>query len=110
MVRLSTEVNVTAVTLEHISKMTTPDMSISSAPRRFAVLGLRSVEDPSPSSLGNFTYEDSGEPVQTFAVEERGHPSFSLIELKILDNHGNMAYTCVYRFRVHGTIAKDQNF
>ena len=109
-VRLSTEVNVTAVTLEHISKMTTPDMSISSAPRRFAVLGLRSVEDPSPSSLGNFTYEDSGEPVQTFVIEERGHPSFSLVELKILDNHGNMAYTCVYRFRVHGTISKDQNF
>ena len=66
-----------AVTLEHISKMITPDKSISSAPRRFAVLGLRSVEDPAPVSLGNFTYEDSGEPVQTFRVEgERGHPPF----------------------------------
>ena len=97
-----------AVTLEHISKMTTPDMSISSAPRTFAVLGLRRIEDPSPVSLGNFTYEDSGEPVQTFRMEEReGHPPFSLVELKILDNHGNMVYTCVYRFRVHGTITRE---
>ena len=104
MIRLSNEVNVGAVTLEHISKMITPDKSISSAPRRFAVLGLRSVEDPTPVSLGNFTYEDSGEPVQTFRIEERGHPPLRLVELKILDNHGNMAYTCVYRFRVHGTI------
>ena len=74
--------------------------------RRFAVLGLRSVDDPAPVPLGNFTYEDSGDPVQTFRVEdERGHPPFRLVELKILDNHGNMVYTCVYRFRVHGTIA-----
>ena len=105
-IRLSNEVNVAAVTLEHISKMITPDKSISSAPRRFAVLGLRSVDDPAPVPLGNFSYEDSGDPVQTFRVEdERGHPPFRLVELKILDNHGNMVYTCVYRFRVHGTIA-----
>ena len=33
-IRLSNEVRVAAVTLEHISKMITPDKSISSAPRR----------------------------------------------------------------------------
>ena len=41
------------------------------------MLGLTSVEDPAPVSLGNFTYEDSGEPVQTFRLEgEQGHPPF----------------------------------
>ena len=44
---------------------------------RFAVLGLNSVEDPAPVSLGNFTYEDTGEPVQTFRLDgEQGHPPF----------------------------------
>ena len=33
--------------------------------------------------------------------------SLRFVELKILDNHGNMVYTCVYRFRVHGTIAME---
>ena len=41
------------------------------------MLGLNSVEDPAPVSLGNFTYEDTGEPVQTFRLDgEQGHPPF----------------------------------
>jgi SUN domain-containing protein 1/2 len=63
-VRLSQEVDVRAVSMEHISKMAAPDNSISSAPRNFAVFGLESVDDVSPVSLGNFTYMDSGDPVQ----------------------------------------------
>ena len=27
---------------------------------------------------------------------------FGYIELRVLNNHGNKEYTCLYRFRVHG--------
>ena len=30
---------------------------------------------------------------------------FDIVELRIESNHGNMEYTCLYRFRVHGTLA-----
>lgn len=29
--------------------------------------------------------------------------SFQAVELSVLSNHGNPDYTCIYRFRVHGT-------
>jgi Sad1 / UNC-like C-terminal. len=31
--------------------------------------------------------------------------TFDMVELKILSNHGNIEYTCLYRFRVHGNLA-----
>ena len=46
MIRLSNEVKVAAVTLEHISKMITPDKSISSAPRRDAIQQKMLLEIP----------------------------------------------------------------
>ena len=102
-VGLSGFINVKAVSLEHIPRMLAPDGNIKSAPDRFAVLGLSSVDDKSPVHLGNFTYNDRGNPVQTFYVRHGTERSFNLIELKILSNHGHMTYTCIYRFRVHGT-------
>uniref|UniRef100_A0A0K2TYC1 Sad1 and UNC84 domain containing 2 [Falco peregrinus] n=1 Tax=Lepeophtheirus salmonis TaxID=72036 RepID=A0A0K2TYC1_LEPSM len=102
-IELSRPVNVEAVSLEHISKMMAPERKILSAPKRFAVLGLTSLDDESPIVFGNFTYNDNGNPVQTFHVPTSS--PVKLVELKVLSNYGHLVYTCVYRFRVHGTFA-----
>ena len=92
----------TKFTIEHIPKSMSPDGNLDSAPKEFVVYGLESSEgDPNPIKLGHFTYDDGGEPIQMFHVEENDR-TFKYIELNILSNHGNINYTCLYRFRVHG--------
>ena len=81
--------------------------SVSSAPRQFEVLGLENVEDPNPVHLGNFTYDTDNlkNPVQTFKITQSStRKSFAFVELKILSNYGHPEYTCIYRFRVHGSL------
>ena len=104
-IKLSNPVMVNQVTLEHIPKTLSPDGSVASAPRNFEVLGLVNVDDPNPVLLGNFTYdtEKVKNPVQTFQVN-KSVQAFSLVELKILSNYGHPQYTCLYRFRVHGSL------
>ena len=43
--------------------------------------------------------------MQTFhlAVAADAVPA-SVVQLEVLDNHGEADYTCLYRFRVHGEI------
>ena len=105
-VKLSNPVIISEVTLEHIPKSLSPDGNVSSAPRNFEILGLDHVDDANPVVLGNFTYdtEKIRNPVQTFTVNNNGKKAFSFVELKVLSNYGNSEYTCLYRFRVHGTL------
>ena len=105
-VRLSDHVAVQSVTLEHIPETLSPDGNIKSAPKEFSVHGLNDINDPDPIHLGNFTYVIGNRPVQTFksAKNESKEKYFSLVELKVHSNYGNPAYTCIYRFRVHGDI------
>lgn len=106
-IKLSNPVFINNVTLEHIAKNLSPDRSVSSAPRTFEVLGLENVEDPNPVHLGNFTYDTDNlkNPVQTFEINQMStRKSFAYVELKILSNYGHPVYTCLYRFRVHGSL------
>lgn len=105
-IKLSNPVIVSQVTLEHIPKSLSPDGSVASAPRNFEVFGLDEVDDPNPVLLGNFTYDTEktkNGPVQTFQVTKTA-ASFSYVELKVLSNYGHPQYTCLYRFRVHGSL------
>lgn len=108
-IKLSNPVIVSQVTLEHIPKSLSPDGSVTSAPRNFEVFGLDDVDDPNPVLLGNFTYdtEKIKNPVQTFQVMQGvqiDEQAFSYVELKVLSNYGHPQYTCLYRFRVHGSL------
>jgi len=108
-IKLSNPVIVSQVTLEHIPKSLSPDGSVASAPRNFEVFGLDDVDDPNPVLLGNFTYdtEKIKNPVQTFQVMQGvqiDEQAFSYVELKVLSNYGHPQYTCLYRFRVHGSL------
>lgn len=103
-IKLAMPMKPSRFSLEHIPKSLSPNGRIDSAPKDFVVLGLRGDKDPNPQELGQFTYDQDGEPLQYFSImDPNSDQIFSHIELKILNNHGNEDYTCLYRFRVHGS-------
>ncbi|NXD13121.1 SUN2 protein, partial [Nothocercus nigrocapillus] len=101
-IRLSSPIHPTAVTLEHIPKNLSPQGTIPSAPKDFAVYGLKEEREEEGALLGQFTYNHDGNPIQTFYLKGEDLGTFQLVELRILSNWGHPEYTCIYRFRVHG--------
>lgn len=104
-IQLAGRVKPKGFSLEHIPKTLSPSGEIDSAPKEFEVWGLLS-ENEEGVHLGSYEYRQDGEPLQYFSVDSDATGAdeyFPLIELKINSNHGNMHYTCLYRFRVHGT-------
>uniref|UniRef100_A0A673MBT0 SUN domain-containing protein 2-like n=1 Tax=Sinocyclocheilus rhinocerous TaxID=307959 RepID=A0A673MBT0_9TELE len=99
-IALSYPVRITHVTLEHLPKELSPTGRVDSAPKDFAVYGM-SNETEDGKLLGTFTYDQDGEPIQTFKLPVT-LDVYSMTELRILSNWGHLEYTCVYRFRVHG--------
>ncbi|XP_077130975.1 SUN domain-containing protein 1 isoform X1 [Ranitomeya variabilis] len=105
-VRLSMEIFPTAFSLEHIPKSMSPTGNITSAPKDFAVYGLENEYQEGGTLLVQAVYSEDGEPLQVFQVTENNRDSFQIVELRILSNWGHNNYTCLYRFRAHGTPAK----
>ncbi|NWH38719.1 SUN2 protein, partial [Chloropsis hardwickii] len=101
-IRLSGVIRPTAVTLEHIPKALSPQGTIPSAPKDFAVYGLKEEGEEEGLLLGQFTYNHDGDPIQTFYLEGDSMGTYQLVELRVLSNWGHPEYTCIYRFRVHG--------
>uniref|UniRef100_A0A182QGE8 SUN domain-containing protein n=1 Tax=Anopheles farauti TaxID=69004 RepID=A0A182QGE8_9DIPT len=103
-IQLNTEIIVTGFTLEHISKLLVSNGSISSAPKLFTVWALVALNDPEPVLLGSYEYLDKiGSSIQYFPVQNTAwRQPVQIVELRIESNHGNIHYTCLYRFRVHG--------
>ncbi|KAM4023087.1 SUN domain-containing protein 2 isoform 2-T3 [Anomaloglossus baeobatrachus] len=101
-IRLSSRIKPTAVTLDHIPRSLSPKSTIASAPKEFAVYGLEEETQKEGVLLGNFTYNQSGNPIQTFPLKVENVSPFDLVELRIQSNWGHPEYTCIYRFRVHG--------
>ncbi|XP_019397632.1 PREDICTED: SUN domain-containing protein 1 isoform X6 [Crocodylus porosus] len=105
-VRLSIKIYPTAFTLEHIPKTLSPTGNITSAPKDFSVYGLDDEYQEEGVLLGQYRYDEGGEPLQTFQVMEKNENAFQIVELRILSNWGHTEYTCLYRFRVHGRPAE----
>uniref|UniRef100_A0A8B9FC85 Sad1 and UNC84 domain containing 2 n=1 Tax=Amazona collaria TaxID=241587 RepID=A0A8B9FC85_9PSIT len=101
-IRLSSIIRPTAVTLEHIPRALSPKGTIPSAPKDFAVYGLKEEREEEGLLLGQFTYNHNGNPIQTFYFEDDTIGPYQLVELRVLSNWGHLEYTCIYRFRVHG--------
>ncbi|NXJ80232.1 SUN2 protein, partial [Trogon melanurus] len=101
-IRLSSIIRPTAVTLEHIPKALSPQGTIPSAPKDFAVYGLKEEKEEEGLLLGQFTYNHDGDPIQTFYFKGDAMGTYQLVELRVLSNWGHPEYTCIYRFRVHG--------
>ncbi|XP_010281529.1 PREDICTED: SUN domain-containing protein 1 [Phaethon lepturus] len=105
-VRLSMKIYPTAFTVEHIPKTLSPRGNITSAPRNFSVYGLDDEYQEEGKLLGQYVYNEGGEPLQMFPVMEKSENAFQIVELRIFSNWGHAEYTCLYRFRVHGKPAE----
>lgn len=101
-IKLAAPIKITAFSYEHISKKLIANGKIESAPKEFEVYGLKHEADTAPILLGSYKYDFDGEPLQFFA-SIHSDLVFEMIELRVLSNHGNPNYTCLYRFRVHGS-------
>ncbi|KAM9393294.1 SUN domain-containing protein 1 isoform 2-T2 [Pholidichthys leucotaenia] len=101
-IRLSLRILPTSFCLEHIPKTLSPTGNITSAPRNFTVFGLDDEYQEEGKLLGHYTYQEDGESLQTFPVQEKNDKAFQIIEVRVLSNWGHPEYTCLYRFRVHG--------
>lgn len=101
-VRLSMMIYPTAFALEHIPKTLSPTGNITSAPKDFSVYGLEDEYQEDGTLLGQYVYDQEGEPLQMFQVTEKNENAFQIVELRIFSNWGHTEYTCLYRFRVHG--------
>uniref|UniRef100_A0A915EBY9 SUN domain-containing protein n=1 Tax=Ditylenchus dipsaci TaxID=166011 RepID=A0A915EBY9_9BILA len=108
-IRLSQKINVTAVSYEHLPVQLSPDGHIQTAPKDFLIYSYQDVDDlDSRFLLGNFTYNDKGEPLQMFQMQHYDPRMTPVIEFETTSNYGAMV-TCLYRFRVHGALPKKTN-
>jgi len=100
-IHLPSPINVTSVSIDHISKMESLDWS--SAPGSFRVFG-NNVLSERWRLLGSGYFEPGIDTVQNFELD---NPNvFHYLKLEINSNHGHSDYTCLYRFRVHGDIPR----
>ncbi|KAM3826513.1 SUN domain-containing protein 1 isoform 3-T4 [Vipera latastei] len=104
-IRLSMMIYPTSFCLEHIPKSLSPTGNITSAPKDFLVYGLENEYQEEGILLGQYTYDQDGEPLQMFPVSIT-EKAFQIVELRIFSNWGHAEYTCLYRFRVHGRTAE----
>ncbi|CAG5129026.1 unnamed protein product, partial [Candidula unifasciata] len=115
MIQLAMPIMVSAISLEHIPKEVAPSGRLDSAPKDFLIIGKERTTDSPDVVLGRFTYHIDREPIQVFDIKDpycqmksNGNDCpinskvFFIITLKILNNHGNPDFTCIYRLRVHG--------
>lgn len=106
-IKLARKIRVRSVSIDHISRNSAIDLS--SAPRSFKVYGSSSDSRSDFRLLlaGNYSISEESSPSQNFVIEgsedELVEDSIQYISLQILNNYGNSNYTCLYRFRAHGT-------
>ncbi|CAM9198770.1 unnamed protein product [Hapterophycus canaliculatus] len=106
-VQLSQTINVEKISIEHAPRELLLNKGIS-APKDFIVVGY-----PKGLSIGDGTgdvlvsegeYSLEGDVIQFFDVaEEYRQVEYGAVALEVDSNHGEGAYTCIYRFRVHGS-------
>ncbi|XP_063160299.1 SUN domain-containing protein 3 [Candoia aspera] len=107
-VRLAMEIVPRAVTIQHISKKVSPTGEISSAPKDFAIYGLKGENEEQGTFLGQFMFDMNGYLIQTFQLKNESSEFMSYVKLKVLNNWGHPNYTCIYRFRVHGNLTASE--
>jgi len=100
-IKLSRKIIPSNFSYEHIPIRNAIDGHINSAPKLFEVRGLNNANAEDNWLLGEFEYDNSGEPLQYFKFENTDRP-IEYVEFNILNNHGNEEFTCLYRIRVHG--------
>ncbi|XP_019409068.1 PREDICTED: SUN domain-containing protein 2-like [Crocodylus porosus] len=101
-IKLSKVICPAAVALDHISKTDSLTEEIPSAPKNFAIYGMKEDFEEERTFLGEFVYDKDGSPNQMFKLEVANLEHFGYLQLRVLSNWGHPNYTCIYGFRVHG--------
>ncbi|KAK2524981.1 hypothetical protein Q9233_009028, partial [Columba guinea] len=73
-----------------------------------AVLKGLDADGEEETLLGTFMYNVAKEPIQTFPLKALPR-AFSYVKFLVKSNWGNPKYTCIYRVRVHGKMAKPES-
>nr|CAD7260093.1 unnamed protein product [Timema shepardi] len=119
-IQLAALIHISSFTLEHIPRSLAIQGRIDSAPKDFSV--WVELEEVNPHLRGGRVENHLGKPPLlsspdrdlnldlTVLICRAQHnkcstnaPPFNIVELKVDSNHGHLEYTCLYRFRVHGT-------
>lgn len=106
LIKLRSSIFVSGFTLEHAAKSILPNGEMRSAPKKFNVWGFIDENDPAPVMFGDYEFAASDDNLQYFPVQNATiEGPYEYVELRIHSNHGQLEYTCLYRFRVHGKAA-----
>ncbi|XP_055598779.1 sperm-associated antigen 4 protein [Uranotaenia lowii] len=93
------------ITIEHMPLRVIPDHAGKSALKFFSVWGLQhSTDTKNQFYFGKFIFNVELDFLQTFNITRRSSNPHQYVKIVVESNHG-ASYTCIYRIRVHGTIA-----
>ncbi len=109
-IKLSRSIIVTHITYSHIGKEVSID-PISSAPHEFELWGLNEKQkDFFEVFLGKYQYDLNGRPTQVFSVPDEiaknDNKRVDSVVMKVINNHENPQFTCLYRLQIHGVMPK----
>ncbi|XP_054323032.1 SUN domain-containing protein 5 isoform X2 [Pongo pygmaeus] len=102
-IQLAQKVYLSNLTLQHIPKTISLSGSLDTAPKDFVIYGM----EGSPKEevfLGAFQFQPENV-IQMFPLQNQPARAFSAVKVKISSNWGNPGFTCLYRVRVHGSVA-----
>ena len=93
------------ISLEHLPPQISPIPNVESAPARFDLYELRTEVDPVGHKLGSYHYSVSQKmnPLQSWGIQNPVLRPIAHLKIAFRSNHGH-SYTCVYRFRAHGSV------
>ncbi|KAH9822483.1 UNC-like C-terminal-domain-containing protein [Melampsora americana] len=102
---LSSNIDITALSIEHIGAQLAQN-DITSAPREFELWGVSddkdTVAEKTPLFKGVYSISSPSSTLQMFKLDKSHKLRFSKVLFKVISNHGNPEFTCLYRVRIHG--------
>ncbi|ORX94575.1 hypothetical protein K493DRAFT_221077 [Basidiobolus meristosporus CBS 931.73] len=105
-ISLSRDIIPSNFSIEHVPRSIAID--VKSAPKRIELLSYKN-KLYEQQYLASYEYDIDGmHHIQTFPTQVQVNVSrpIRIVQLRVLSNYGQEAYTCLYRFRVHGTAAE----
>ncbi|XP_015438420.1 PREDICTED: uncharacterized protein LOC107193483 [Dufourea novaeangliae] len=103
LIKLRSSIYISGFTVEHAPKSILPNGEMRSAPRKFNVWGFVNENDPDPVMFGDYEFAATDDNLQYFPVQNTTiETPYEFVELRVHSNYGQLEYTCLYRFRVHG--------
>ncbi|XP_037667074.1 SUN domain-containing protein 5 [Choloepus didactylus] len=102
-IRLAQKVFLSNLTLQHIPKTISLSGSLDTAPKDFVIYGMEGYPREEVF-LGAFQFQPENI-IQMFPLQNQPARPFRAVKVRISSNWGNPRFTCLYRVRVHGSVA-----